>query len=69
MCRNISIALLFFKKSRPGLAKKLTTLSIIKKHEEFYSDIKNWKGADDYRTLLSAVSELNDALAGLNRMQ
>lgn len=62
-------ALLFFKKSRPGLAKKLTTLSIIKKHEEFYSDIKNWKGADDYRTLLSAVSELNDALAGLNRMQ
>ncbi|SLK03425.1 CDP-glycerol glycerophosphotransferase, TagB/SpsB family [Enterobacter sp. NFR05] len=62
-------ALLFFKKSRPDLAKELTILSIMKKHEEFYSDIKNWKGADDYRTLLSAVSELNDALAGLNRMQ
>ncbi|MDM2796130.1 MULTISPECIES: CDP-glycerol glycerophosphotransferase family protein [unclassified Citrobacter] len=61
-------ALFFFKKTRPGLAKKLTTLSIMKKHEEFYSDGRNWNGDDDYRTLLTAVAELNGAMEGLNRI-
>ncbi|MFM4944022.1 CDP-glycerol glycerophosphotransferase family protein [Aeromonas bivalvium] len=61
-------ALFFFKKSRPGLAKKLTTLSIMKKHEEYYSNGSNWKNDDDYRTLLTAVSELNSAMEGLNRI-
>lgn len=61
-------ALFFFKKSRPGLAKKLTTISIMKKHEEFYIDGRNWKGDDDYRTLLTAVAELNGAMEGLNKI-
>ena len=61
-------ALFFFKRSRPGLAKKLTTLSIMKKHEEYYSDGRNWKNDDDYRTLLTAVAELNSAIEGLNRL-
>ncbi|MNZ14387.1 CDP-Glycerol:Poly(glycerophosphate) glycerophosphotransferase [compost metagenome] len=61
-------ALFFFKKSRPGLAKKLTTLSIMKKHEEYYSDGRNWNSDDDYRTLLTAVAELNGAMEGLNRI-
>lgn len=61
-------ALFFFKKSRPGLAKKLTTLSIMKKHEEYYSDGRNWEGDNDYRTLLAAVAELNSAMEGLNRL-
>lgn len=68
-CADIyKYALFLFNNSRPGLAKKLVTLSMMKKHEEFYTDKNNWNGDNDYKTLLSAISELNNAIQEFNRI-
>lgn len=61
-------SLYFYKNNRPGLAKKLTTMSVMKMHEDFYSDKNNWENDGDYRTLISAVTELNNAVHELNRI-
>lgn len=58
----------FYKKSRPGLAKKITTTYIMKEHERFYSDGSNWSVNNDYKTLISAVAELNSAMTELNKI-
>lgn len=68
-CREIyKYALFLFNNNRPGLAKKLVTLSMMKKHEAYYTDKNNWDGDDDYKTLLSAISELNNAMQEFNRI-
>ncbi len=61
-------ALFLFNNNRPGLAKKLVTLSMMKKHEAYYTDKNNWDGDDDYKTLLTAISELNNAMQEFNRI-
>lgn len=61
-------SLFFYKKNRRGLAKKIATLAVMKRHENFYSDQGNWHGEDDYKTLLTAVAELNDAIEELSRI-
>lgn len=58
----------FYKKNRPGLARKITTISVMKKHEDYYSDKKNWHEDSDYRTLIDAVKELNNVVQELNRI-
>lgn len=58
----------FYKKNRPGLARKITTISVMKKHEDYYSDKKNWHEDSDYRTLINAVKELNNVVQELNRI-
>jgi CDP-glycerol glycerophosphotransferase (TagB/SpsB family) len=58
----------FYKKNRPGLAKKITTISVMKKHEDYYSDKQNWSKDSDYRTLIDAVKELNNVVHELNRI-
>ncbi|WP_429170576.1 hypothetical protein, partial [Aeromonas rivipollensis] len=58
----------FIHECRTYYLNSRTTLSIMKKHEEYYSDGRNWNSDDDYRTLLTAVAELNGAMEGLNRI-
>jgi len=58
----------FYKKNRPGLARKIATISVMKKHEDYYSDKKNWHEDSDYRTLIDAVKELNNVVQELNRI-
>jgi len=40
----------------------------MKKHEDYYSDKKNWHEDSDYRTLIDAVKELNNVVQELNRI-
>ncbi|WP_277967000.1 hypothetical protein [Pantoea trifolii] len=58
----------FYKKNRPGLARKIATISVMKKHEDYYSDKNNWHEDSDYRTLIDAVKELNNVVQELNRI-
>lgn len=58
----------FYKKNRPGLARKIATISVMKKHEDYYSDKRNWHQDSDYRTLIDAVKELNNVVQELNRI-
>lgn len=62
-------SLYFCKHKRPGLAKKITTLAVMRMHEAFYLDNSNWAGKNDYRTLISAVTELNNAINELGRIK
>lgn len=61
-------SLYFYKKNRPGLAKKITTLSVLKRHEDFYTDRNNWAEESDYKMLISAITELNNAVHELSRI-
>lgn len=61
-------SLYFYKKNRPGLAKKITTLSVLKRHEDFYTDRNNWTEESDYKMLISAITELNNAVHELSRI-
>lgn len=62
-------SLYFCKHKRPDFAKKITTLAVMRMHEAFYLDNRNWAGNNDYRTLISAVTELNNAIHELDRIK
>lgn len=57
------LSLIFYKYNRPGLAKKIITLSLVRQHEDHYIDAKNWRGNNDYKTLMLAIEEIDHILA------
>ncbi|HFI3311783.1 TPA: CDP-glycerol glycerophosphotransferase family protein [Escherichia coli] len=68
-CAELYGYILFFsQKKRRGLAKKLTILAFAKSHQDYYIEDMHWNGKNDYKTLLRAVSEFNEIMLDLERM-
>lgn len=55
--------LILYKNNRPGLAKKIITLYLIRQHEEHYVDSNSWSGVNDYKSLISATKEMEQILS------